>query len=234
MKSKKLVSVLLAVLFLLVFGIIFGSDREPEEQEAWEGSAAESVSETDPVTETETGTAAETDDPSAPESETEEETERVIYVYVCGHVAEEKVVVLPEGARVYEAVEKAGGFSEDAYTSVLNLAQTLKDGDKVYVPGEGDEKPEETAGITSGGIDAASETASAGQGSGGTENALVNINTASKEELMALPEIGEVRAERIIAYRKENGKFENIQSITNVEGISNSIFEKIKALICAE
>ncbi len=147
------------------------------------------------------------------DSETGEELSS-IFVYVCGEVNSPGVYELPAGSRLYEAVEAAGGFTEDADDRVHNLALPLKDGTQVtiYSRFEAETLP---AALRYG--------ASGDNGSG-----LVNINTASKTELMTLPGIGEAKAEDIIRYRENNGDFKTIEDIMKVSGIKDSGFQKIK------
>ena len=141
---------------------------------------------------------------------TESPTEPVmIYVHICGEVKHPGVYELPEGSRIFEAVEAAGGFTEEAAQASLNLAQMISDEAQIVIltQKEAEEKVrlerEQAAGI-------------------------VNINTASKEQLMTLTGIGESRAEDIIRYRKESGGFQSIEEIKNVPGIKESAYLKIK------
>lgn len=131
-----------------------------------------------------------------------------IYVYVCGAVVAPGVYELPGGSRVYEAIATAGGFREDAMATEVNQAEVLEDEMRIYVP-----TVEEMA----------QETIS-GKGK-------VNLNRASKEELMTLPGVGESRAESIIQFRKEQGSFKNIEDIMQISGIKEALFEKIKDFI---
>lgn len=137
-----------------------------------------------------------------------------IYVHVCGAVKSPGVYRLEEGSRSYDAVEAAGGFEEGAAEDVLNLAQPLTDGQRLYVPNR-----EETAGMELWESPAMTKAA---------ENGRVNINTASGEELMTLSGIGEARAEAILAYRREAGPFLVIEDIMKVPGIKEAAFQKIK------
>lgn len=141
------------------------------------------------------------------------ETSALIYVYLCGAVENPAVYGLSEGCRLYEAVEKAGGFREDAATEAVNLASVLEDGQLVRIP----TREEAEAGIT---VPAGAET-EAGSG-------LVNLNRASMEELMTLPGIGETRAQAILDYRNTHGGFQSTEEIMNVSGIKEASFEKIK------
>ncbi len=142
-----------------------------------------------------------------------------VLVHVCGEVLLPGVYALPPESRVYEAVEKAGGFTEEADTDALNLAGPLSDGAKIYVPAEG----ETNAGHESEGL--SGETAEkVPSGTVGT----VNINTATKEELMSLSGIGESKAEAILQYRESSGPFQNPSDIMNVKGIGEGMYQKIK------
>lgn len=128
-----------------------------------------------------------------------------IFVYVCGAVECEGVYELPEGSRVYEAIAAAGGFREDAAVTEINQAEVLKDEVQIYVPTE--------------------EEVKKGQAS---KDGKINLNTATKAELMTLSGIGETKADSIIRYREEHGKFQSIEDIKNIDGIKDGLFERIK------
>lgn len=143
----------------------------------------------------------------------EENTERTedveyIFIYVCGAVNCAGVYELPSGSRVYQAIEVAGGLREDADVKSINQAEIVEDEECIYVPVIG-ESPEMES----------------------EESGKININKASKEELMTLPGVGESRAEGIIKYREDVGAFQNIEDIMQVSGIKEGLFEKIKDLI---
>jgi competence protein ComEA len=148
---------------------------------------------------------------------TEAESE-VLYVYVCGAVKDPGVVELPAGSRVYEALEQAGGLTEDAADLTINQAALLEDGQQIYVPTKeeaGDWTPDVGGSTADDGADA---------GSSGK----IHINTASLEELMTLPGIGESKAAGIIEYRESAGGFQSIEDIKNVSGIGDAVYTKIK------
>ena len=145
---------------------------------------------------------------------TKDDSNTDIYVHICGAVINPGVYQVPAGTRVYQALELAGGSSDDAYLSGINLADKLADGQKVYIPSEG----ENAEGILS-------------TDSGDVQSVMININTASEAELMTLPGIGQSRAKDIINYRVKNGLFESINDIMKVSGIKEAAFEKIKDLI---
>lgn len=134
-----------------------------------------------------------------------------VVVHVAGAVSAPGVYTLPADSRVDDAV-RAAGATADADLSQLNLAQKLADGQKITVP---------AAGETPAPADNAAPSDSSQSG------ALVNINTATQEELETLPSIGEVRAQAIIAYREEHGGFRTTDELMEVSGIGEKIFADI-------
>lgn len=143
-----------------------------------------------------------------------------IYVDVCGAVQHPGVYELEEGSRVFQAIEAAGGFAKEAASAYINQAESLQDGQQIYVP-----KKQEVE-----------ELSLPMQQTKEQENgeAKVNLNTADKQELMTINGIGESRALDIIAYREEHGKFSAIEEIMNVQGIKEGTFDKIKEHIAVE
>lgn len=134
-----------------------------------------------------------------------------VVVHVTGAVSAPGVYTLPADSRVDDAV-RAAGATADADLSQLNLAQKLADGQKITVPAAGEAPaPADNA--------APSDSSQSG--------ALININTATQEELEALPSIGEVRAQAIIAYREEHGGFRTTDELMEVSGIGEKIFADI-------
>ena len=204
MKNKKLLKVLFIALALVTAGVIFtfvkGSDNTAGEiTQSSEEDASDAVSQ-------------ETETCEAEEAQTEEET---VCVHVCGAVNDPGVYYLEAGSRVHEAVEMAGGLSSDAAEEYVNLAQVITDGEQIYIPTL--EEAQEQ------GLEIGSSSSSDEDESG-----LININTATSEELQSLSGIGQAKAEAIIAYREDNGDFTSIEDITNVSGIGESTYEKIK------
>lgn len=145
--------------------------------------------------------------------------EAVCYVHICGAVVNPGVYEIAEGQRIYQAVEQAGGYTQDAAADYLNLAGPVRDGMKLVVPTR-EELLAEPAGSLYG--------TGASQEAGTGEAARVNLNTATKEELMSLSGIGEARAGDIIRYREEHGGFRQIEDIMKVPGIKEAAFQKIK------
>ena len=136
------------------------------------------------------------------------------YVYVCGAVLHPGVYPIRENMRVFEAIELAGGFSENADQCWLNQADYVADGQKLYVFSKeetqlmSEEDPEEEV--------------------SGEDDGKVKINTADKNTLMSLPGIGEAKAEAIISYRRDHGLFQSIEEIQKIPGIKQAVYSKIE------
>ena len=132
-----------------------------------------------------------------------------ICVYVCGQVTNPGVYELAAEARIKEAVEAAGGMTPEAADTWLNLAEHMTDGQKIEVPSK--EQAQELQ-------EQAQEQ----------KSALVNLNTATPEQLMTLRGIGESKAEDILNYREQHGGFQSIEELMQIPGIKERVFEKIK------
>lgn len=158
--------------------------------------------------------------------ETEEEVE--IILHIIGAVQNPGIVRIKEGSRIVDVIEAAGGITEDADISKINLAYIVEDGQKIFVPSITDEITEETEYVTSESGDNIIVDDNEG------DNVMVNINKATQTELETLPGIGPAMALRIIEHREENGDFENIEEIKNVKGIGDAKFENIKNNICVK
>lgn len=156
----------------------------------------------------------------------ENQENKKIIIHISGQVNNEGVYELEEGSRIIDAINKAGGVTETADTSQINLAEKIEDGAKIYVPAKGEESVETNSqeGKTTKNTKNISQDKE-------TKSKKININTATEEELDTLPGIGQATAQKIIEYRKENGKFSKIEDIKDVSGIGDSKFEKIKDLI---
>lgn len=164
-------------------------------------------------------------------SDSGKEDDKIIVVHVAGEVKNMGIVELPVNSRIADAIDAAGGLTELADISSVNLAYVLEDGMKIIIPSINDTDLEkELYIITNSGdnvIQSLNETVSTN-----SKNTLININTASQAELETLPGIGPSIALKIISYRSENGNFKSIDDIKNVNGIGDSKFEGIKNLIC--
>ena len=244
------------------------SGRDPEKTDA-PGSDSEKTdpSGTDSEKTDSSGTDPEKTDSAEPDSEktnsadqnrnsgnneekalTGDDSRGTLTVHVCGAVKKEGVYTLPQGSRIRDAIEAAGGFDKDADTSFLNLAMKLEDSWQIRVPTvreaeelrqeRGGGKTEEAVlsttdtdspGITRGPVSGEdTDKTGAKSGSSSDEDQKININTASVEELMAIPGIGQSKAQKIIEYREKNGRFETIEDIMKVSGIKENSFRKMR------
>lgn len=139
------------------------------------------------------------------------------------------VYELTSDSRLYEAIQMAGGFTDEAAGEALNQAEKIEDGSRIYVP----TKEEAKAGTENNGTfvqnaDNEKTDATKSTDAGSTADGKVDINTAGKDELMTLSGIGEAKADAIIRYRDEHGKFQKIEDLMEVEGIKDGVFQKVK------
>lgn len=148
--------------------------------------------------------------------ETVPETDDTIYVSVMGEVVSPGVYILPENSRVFELINEAGGTTKDADLTGINMVLKLTDGMQLYVPG------------------ISSSENSVQAGSSFNTPALININTATLEELSTLTGIGATRAKAIIDYREKNGPFNTKEDLMLVNGIKQGIYDGLKDEICAQ
>lgn len=144
-----------------------------------------------------------------PEEQENAALEEKIYVQVSGAVVSPGVYELDEESRVFEAVELAGGVTEEADISQVNQAQKVTDGEMIYIRYQGEAEEAEMPNEQQ-------------------EDGKVNLNTATEEQLMTLPGIGQAKAKSIIDWREANGGFEKIEDLMEIEGIKEGVFSKIK------
>lgn len=203
MKKKCDFGLVIIAVFVVITGILFFCDR----QIGTEGTLSIS----------DTADAEDKADSSFGESESIEiaadTVDTWIYVYVCGCVNRPDVYRMASDARMFEAIEAAGGAGDDADLDRLNLAASLQDGEKVYVPVVGEtEMPSESLTVQD-------------------ADGRLNINTATSEQLQTLPGIGEAKANAIIAYREAQGTFSSIEELMKVPGIKDGVYGQIQSLI---
>jgi competence protein ComEA len=159
-------------------------------------------------------------------------TKEPVAVHVVGAVPRPGLYEFAEGARVQDAVDAAGGLLASSNVDAINLAALLVDGEQLVIPYKTGEEPSDSSAPPSATFDLPNSNDSSSGNSSNSENAdLVNINTASLEELDSLPGVGPTTAQRIIDYRNENGPFTTIDEIMDVSGIGPSTFDEIKDLI---
>ena len=155
-------------------------------------------------------------------------TKAPIAVHVIVAVPRPGLYEFAEGARVQDAIDAAGGLLASANVDTINLAALLQDGQQLDIPYKSGEAPSTTSSNTN----ESPLVLPGATGESSTVNEdLVNINTASAQELDSLPGIGPTIAQRIIDYRNENGPFQKIEDILNVSGIGPSTYDEIKDLI---
>lgn len=143
-----------------------------------------------------------------------QQEEGKIQVYVCGEVKNPGVYELDATDRIVSAIEAAGGLTKKASQESVNQAQKMEDGQQIYIPSKSESRGD------------SNEKA----GEKRTSN-LISLNQATKEELMTLPGIGQSKAEAILSYRQEHGKFSSIEDLMKITGIKDGVYNKIKDYI---
>lgn len=135
-----------------------------------------------------------------------DDVSEIVCVHVCGAVSIPGVYELPEGSRIYEALDLAGGFDEQADRDAVNLVEILADGQQVRIPFIGEDETED-----------------------GKE--LIDINRADVSLLCEIPGIGESRAQAILDYREEHGNFQSVEELMQVPGIKEGIYARISPYV---
>lgn len=158
-----------------------------------------------------------------------------VVVQVSGAVASPGLISLPAGSRVEQAISAAGGLTTDANVSQLYLAARIGDGERIVIPAKGSTSATSTSSSSSNVNDgnpqaSSTETHEASSEPDGTARAL-DINVATVEQLVALPGIGQVLAERIVAYRDAHGPFTSVDGLGDVEGIGDALVERLRPLV---
>ncbi len=149
-----------------------------------------------------------------------------IYAHVCGAVVNPGVYEAEQGARVVDFIQLAGGLTKEAAADYINQAKSVEDGQRIYVMKESElenltlEQRIEGEEVTR-------------NNTKETSSVLININTASLEELMSLSGIGQAKANSIVAYREKNGKFQTIENLMDIPGIKEGLFQQISHMIVA-
>lgn len=134
-----------------------------------------------------------------------------LHVDVVGSVVNPGVYLLPHGARIQDAINSAGGLTDLADREQVNFAAVLKDGQQVYIPQTG--------------------THSSPQPQRDDRIALLDLNTATYEQLVALPGVGEIKAHAILSYRNEAGGFHSVDELRDVAGIGDALFSQLEPLV---
>lgn len=218
MKNKIRIAVQILV---LIFCMLLGCERKEVKQTQVLFPVEEEVpvDETKDAAESEAADGSKVKEASGEDAALTKKAGKTCTVHICGAVRHPGVYMLEEESRIYQAVEKAGGFCADADENYLNQAELLKDGMKLYVP----TKAEVAAASQDGNWQIFDQNIAFKE-----ENALININRAGEALLCTLPGVGSSKAKSIISYREKNGEFQKIEDIMNVEGIKDGLFQKIK------
>ena len=156
------------------------------------------------------------------ENKIDKKEEEKIYVHIAGEIKNSGVYLMEKGSRIKDIIEIAGGITEKGDLDNINLAEILEDEMKIDIPNKNEKVSEE---VSKKEIGKASEKVNS---KASTKKIKVNINRATKEELESVTGVGPTTADKIISYRKENGKFKNIEDLKNVKGIGEAKFEKMK------
>lgn len=149
------------------------------------------------------------------------QNENIIKAYICGEVKNPGVYEIEVGARIIDLLELAGGQGESACLEIINLAQIVADGQRIYIPSQ-----EEISGGNS-----LFFTGDYSSDYNSSESKIININTANSKELESLPGIGPVIAQNIIEYRNKNGLFRTKEELKNVTGIGEKKYEEISQFV---
>ncbi len=254
------------IMFLTFAGLTGCRDKDSEflekelEQEENSQDSSEQESRQQPKADSQKNSGTQSESDSQKSSGTQSESGDVpetIYVDVCGAVAEPGVYELSSDSRVFQAIEKAGGYLPEAAVSYLNRARSLSDGQQIYVPTREEVDSQtipptqdgttQTGTIADNNVNGTGSTDSTKIGkasgdkqqptsdsAGGSADSRINLNTADVSQLTTLTGVGESKALAIIAYREENGPFTSVEDIMNVPGIKEGTYEKIKDKIAIE
>lgn len=149
--------------------------------------------------------------------------ELLIYVHLCGAVANPGVYEVKSNVRLVDIIELSGGLLEEAAADYINQAQQVSDGERIYIPTKDEIKDLSVDDLITG--EQTEESSKADEAS------LININTATMEDLMKLPGIGQAKAGSIIEYRKLQGDFAATEDLMKIPGIKEGLYQKIASYI---
>lgn len=157
--------------------------------------------------------------PEASGAQAASATGQKLIIDVVGKVRSPGIVTVPQGSRVYEAVEAAGGLKGRVDTTSLNMARVLVDGEQILV------------GLDPVVVPGAAAGAAPGVASGAAAGAKVNLNTATAEQLDTLPGVGPVTAQAILSWRADNGRFGSVDDLVDVKGIGDATMAELRDLV---
>lgn len=212
----KHVKVLCIILFVIFAGSFYSCNNDKDDLISLEDMDDSQFDEENGLQEDESVTEAE----SSANVGSDEEDINYIYVHICGAVKNPDVYQVKESTRLIEVIQKAGGLTKEAAGDYMNQAAIVMDGEQVYIPTK--EEAQEL------------NIPTPLTNSEDTGDGKINLNTASKSELMTLTGIGEAKANSIIDFREKNGDFKKIEDIKKISGIKDSIYNKIYEYITVE
>ena len=213
-KKKTMISIILIIILIISFIIYLIMNNSEDNALNWEEDIIMQNTQNEENRKNKIG-----------ESTNEIEEEEIIVVHITGEVKKEGILYLAKGARIADAIKGAGGETDEADLSQVNLAYKLQDGQKIYIPNKNEKV---SMYITDNGGNNIIEESNNTQNGEKGESKKVNINTASQSELDSLPGIGPALAQNIIDYREENGGFKSIEELQNVKGIGDAKYDDIK------
>ena len=166
------------------------------------------------------------------------EQEHEIYVHICGAVKNPGVYQATSTSRLIDVVQQAGGLEEDAAEEFINLAQSVVDGKQFYIPNRSDVDEKDAMDYVAthateeeGNSDITEDKNEYNNENQREKTKLIDLNQATKEELMTIPGIGDAKAQLILDYRQDNGGFHTIEDVMNIRGIKQGLFQKMKDYI---
>ncbi len=150
------------------------------------------------------------------ESTAEEAVQQQVFVDIKGAVMYPGVYELQPDKRIFDAIQLAGGYIENADTQLVNHAQKVQDEMVIYIPIKGEQLEDISSNLLMLPLESQNKSQK------------INVNTADAETLATLPGIGPSKAHSILSYREEKGRFQTIDDVRNINGIGDKTFEKIK------
>lgn len=202
-KNIKQKLVLIAAILLIAVGIFYNFLKEDKEEISYENIIVQDVE-------------------NVVSNEEIVEEKEYIKIHIAGQVKIPGIIELEYGARISDAIEKAGGLTEFASLKNVNLAYKLEDGQKLYIPTT--EEDVESV-LMENGENIIQNTNLSGK------SKMININKANESELEEIPGVGPSMASKIVNYRKENGEFKSIEDLKNISGIGEKKFEAMREYI---
>lgn len=249
MRKRKYVTIALMVLFVISAGFLYSCKRE-EQQEIQVMLQEESSDNSRNNDLIKNSGEFEKNQLNLKETDNDEESTSVnsikdvtmadkpsttkIYIHICGEVKNPDVYKVKKDSRLIDVIKLAGGLTKNAAGDYVNQAAVVEDGQQVYIPTKDEVKNKTPVDYSVNNNENINQKQSIKTISEDTSSGKININTASKEELMTLSGIGEAKASSIIAYRQDNDGFKTIDEIKNIDGIKDAVYNKICDLIITD